>query len=59
VNGGAVCTDTPNDATPGIPSWMQFYATDTDATAAAGKAARASTTGGFRDAMDYVPVPIG
>lgn len=44
----------------GVPSYMQPYATDADAVAASGvSSATAGSTGGYNNAMDYVPVYVG
>jgi hypothetical protein len=44
----------------GVPSAMRWFATDGDASTAAGvPGATAATTGGYNNAMDYVPVNVG
>lgn len=54
---GAACVSA---STAGVPSYMQFFDTDAQAAAASGtSSATVSSTGGFNNAMDYVPVPVG
>jgi hypothetical protein len=54
---GANCVPAP---TSGVPTYMQWFATDAEAAAAAGtSSATAATTGGYNNAMDYVPVLVG
>jgi len=44
----------------GVPSYMQYYATDAEAAAAAGvSTATTGSTGGYNNAMDYAPVYVG
>ena len=57
--GGPYPLTTPKAAQP-LPAWAQFFASDAAAVAASGVAsATAAGTGGFNNAMDYLPVPVG
>lgn len=51
--------DTTNDAGGQIPSYMRYFATDDEASQAADEPATAATTGGYNNAMDYLPLQVG
>lgn len=52
--------DAENDAGTFIPSYFQFFSSDAAASSASGAStATARSTGGFNDAMDYVPLAVG
>jgi len=56
-SGGSVCAQS---SSANIAPFQQFFATNAAAQAASGvSSALASTTGGYNNAMDYVPVPVG
>lgn len=51
--------DASNDAGGQIPSYMRFFDSDDDASAATGESSLAATTGGYNNAMDYLPLQVG
>jgi MFS family permease len=52
--------DNCNGATCELPSYMQHYATDAEAASASGVGgATTSATGGYNNAMDYLPLRVG
>lgn len=55
---GSLCVT--NSASKGIPQYMQYFASDAEAQGATGaSSATAAGSGGFSDAMDFQPVPVG
>ena len=43
-----------------LPKWARFFTSDSEAAEASGvSTATAAQTGGFNNAMDYMPVPVG
>ena len=52
-------TGTTSGNTNSLPSFFQWYPSDSAAGAALGATGSAATTGGYNDAMDYIPVPVG
>lgn len=56
----ATCTSVAGDVAGKIPSWARPYATDAAAVAASGEAtATAASTGGYNDALDWLPIQTG
>ena len=53
-------TGTSAGSTNSLPTFFQWYSSDAAAAGASGvNTATATTTGGYNDAMDYIPVPVG
>jgi hypothetical protein len=59
-DGGPFAVPSTAETSGQLPKWAQFFSSDAAAATASGiSSATAAQTGGFNNAMDYMPVPVG